>query len=95
MKDCNVITDMMAEKLQQLLTTPGTTVAEIVNTAGQYCRIAYSTGRTDTAKRIEDVIGNFGEAGLWLPADSYVTVFQNVMAEIQKVDPEYRNNKKE
>lgn len=94
MKDCNVITDMMAEKLQQLLTTPGTTVAEIVNTAGQYCRIAYAKGMKDMVGRVENVIGDLGEDGFWLPNGNYFST-GDLIAEIQKVDPEYRNNKKE
>ena len=77
-------------KIQQQLTTSGTTVGEVIDTVDHYYRLAYAKGRMDVVKRLEETIGDLDEFSDGTPVGRYVTRLEAVIAEIQNIDPTYK-----
>lgn len=85
--------DGLAEELQRKLTTPGTTIGEITETANGYCRAAYHSGMTAVVRRICGIIESSSD-----PAD-FVTRFteemEAVIEKIGNIDETYHKQTKD
>lgn len=78
-------------KIKEKITTPDTSVGEIIDTVDQYYRAAYARGRMDFVKRLEEAIGSLHEFGeTYNRFGDYVTALENVIEEIQNVDPSFK-----